>query len=226
MAKKVTISSELYKPAIRLIVALIILAVINAILTALPMIRGLVIPRVFISAAAIISVVIGIIMIAIFLNFRRDFVPRLQTALPAFPESGTIVSSGIILAVIVIAHLMFDGVILPLIRGFSWVYPVFFLLLAIAPLYSLILTLYRSSDKITNLITGKMAEVTEEATKCPQCGETNPSTVKFCSSCGADLESVRKAVQGATPLHCSKCGAENSPDAKFCQNCGASLLQS
>ena len=91
MAKKVAVSRELYQPIIRLGVGLVILVIINVILEALPMLHRLVIPGIRISAAAIISVVIGIIMISLFLTFRRDFAPRLQAAFPNFPESGRIV---------------------------------------------------------------------------------------------------------------------------------------
>ncbi len=225
MAKKTIVSREVYGPVIRLAVGLVILVIINAILKNLPMIRTLAIPDVPFSGGAIVSVVIGIIMIVMFLNFRRDFAPRFQAALPAFPDSGRVASSAINLGIIIIAYSMFDGLILPLMRGFSWAYSLVFLLIAIAPLYGLVMTLYRSSEKITDLLSGKVAEATGELTKCSQCGETNPSTAKFCTSCGADLESAREVVQGITSLRCPKCSTENSPDAKFCQNCGAPLSE-
>lgn len=222
MAKKAAVSREVYRPVISLVIGLIILGIINGILTSLPMIRRLMLPWFPISAGAIISLVIGIIMIVIFLNFRREFVPQLQAALPTFPESGPIVVSAINLCIIIIAYTMFDGVILPLVRGFSWVYPLVFLLIAIAPIYSLAMTLYRSSGKITDLLTGKVAEATGELVKCSKCGETTTSGTKFCPKCGTALT---LPVTEVVAIKCSKCGAENKSTDKFCANCGEPLSE-
>ena len=51
--------------------------------------------------------------------------------------------------------------------------------------------------------------------KCNSCGFKNPGG-KFCSQCGAMLESG--------PLICPKCKAENPPGSKFCNECGANLI--
>jgi membrane protease subunit (stomatin/prohibitin family) len=49
---------------------------------------------------------------------------------------------------------------------------------------------------------------------CSACGSANPSTNKFCGSCGKPLSLKRK---------CPKCWQEVAPDVKFCGNCGANL---
>ncbi len=49
---------------------------------------------------------------------------------------------------------------------------------------------------------------------CSSCGFANPSTSKFCGSCGKPLASKRA---------CPKCGQEVGPTVKFCGNCGANL---
>jgi predicted amidophosphoribosyltransferase len=50
--------------------------------------------------------------------------------------------------------------------------------------------------------------------KCPQCGQDNPSSLKFCGECGARLVAL-----------CPACGAHNSLSQKFCGECGERLLQ-
>ena len=47
---------------------------------------------------------------------------------------------------------------------------------------------------------------------CPQCGHSNPATAKFCSDCGAALESA-----------CPACGQANALASRFCNQCGAAL---
>ncbi len=44
---------------------------------------------------------------------------------------------------------------------------------------------------------------------CPQCGNDNRSSAKFCRTCGTKLALV-----------CSSCGTVNEPSAVYCDNCG------
>ncbi len=53
------------------------------------------------------------------------------------------------------------------------------------------------------------------AVACPKCGTQNPSTGKFCSSCGAKL--------GAATVACPKCKAEVQETSKFCPECGGQI---
>ncbi len=48
--------------------------------------------------------------------------------------------------------------------------------------------------------------------KCSQCGQDNPSSLKFCQECATALS-----------RRCSKCGAQLSPTAKFCVECAAPI---
>lgn len=47
---------------------------------------------------------------------------------------------------------------------------------------------------------------------CPQCRHSNPPVAKFCSSCGAKLDS-----------RCRACGHGNAPGSRFCNECGGPL---
>ena len=51
---------------------------------------------------------------------------------------------------------------------------------------------------------------------CPQCGETNSKTAKFCNGCGNNLNENNGT-------YCPNCGEKNSINAKFCQGCGKEL---
>ena len=220
VSHKVAISHEVYRPVVRLVIGLIILAIINWILTSLPMVQQLQLPWLPITIKAIVSAIIGIIMIAIFITFRRDFVPRLDAAMPSFPEAGTIVAAAVAIGIITIAYIMFDDLILPFMGNFSWIYPVVFAVIALWPLITLVVTLYRSSDKIADLVTGKIAEASGELVKCANCGEVIPSNAKFCPRCSVKLSLL---VADTGSIKCKKCGAENKAEDRYCLECGKPL---
>jgi hypothetical protein len=220
-SRKVVVSHDVYRPVVGLVVRLIILGIIYWILTSLPMLKQLSIPKLPISAGAIVSIIIGIIMIAMLLTFRRDFAPRLQAAVPTFPESGTIVISAVNLAIITIAFTMFNEAVSPFLKQYTWVYPLFFVLIAIWPLSVLIMTLYRSSDKIAELTTGKIAQASGELVKCNECGELIISTAVFCPNCSTKLAVPETESVVVT---CSSCNAQNRSKDKYCLACGKPLV--
>ena len=159
-------------------------------------------------------------MIALFITFRRDFVPRLDAAMPSFSEAGTIVAAAVAIGIITIAYIMFDDVILPFMGRFTWIYPVVFVVIALWPLITLVVTLYRSSDKIADLVTGKIAEASGELVKCANCGEVIPSNAKFCPRCSVKLSLF---VPDSGTIKCRKCGAENKAEDRYCLECGKPL---
>lgn len=55
--------------------------------------------------------------------------------------------------------------------------------------------------------------------KCQKCDSPNADNAKFCSSCGAPLQTEGPP---AVPT-CGDCGAPIKENAKFCQSCGASV---
>lgn len=162
MEKEQPVKTEVYRPVVKLIIALVIVVIIRGIITSLPMLWQLRIPGMPISIESIISAVFGIIAIMIFRNFNFEFVPKVQERWQKIPELGTIVKMSVILIMIVIAYDSFDGIIYPFIGGFSWIYPLAFLVLAIMPIYTLFMTLYRNVDKITDLATERIAKLPEK----------------------------------------------------------------
>jgi uncharacterized OB-fold protein len=210
----------LYRPLIRLAVGLIILAIVNIILTSLPMITAVRIPVIPVTVNAIISFVIGVIMISLLITFRREFVPRLEKATPSFKELADIVHAATNIAIIVVAYLMFDEIIMPFLKQFTWIYPLFFLALVLWPLIALVVALYKSSDKLADEATFKIAEIRGELIKCPNCAALIPSNARYCTNCSTK---IALAVAKVYTTRCVECGTENNPGDAYCLECGSPL---
>ena len=60
---------------------------------------------------------------------------------------------------------------------------------------------------------------------CPECGEELKGNDRFCSSCGAavDTESIEGTEVGKRV--CLKCGTELREEEKFCSSCGARISE-
>jgi uncharacterized OB-fold protein len=218
--RKVNFSYMVYRPLIRLFVGLIILAIVNIILTSLPMITALQIPVIPITINAIISLIIGIIMISLLITFRREFVPRLEGAAPSFKELADIIHAATNIAIIVVAYLMFDEAILPFLKQYTWIYPLVFLALVLWPLIALIVALYKSSDKLADEATFKIAEIRGELIRCPHCTALIPSNARYCTNCSTK---IALAVAKVHTTRCVECGTENNPGDIYCLECGSPL---
>ena len=54
---------------------------------------------------------------------------------------------------------------------------------------------------------------------CPNCGEENLMSYRFCVTCGTKLAAGGQQSEKT----CSKCGSQNPVDYRFCGSCGAGL---
>jgi len=63
---------------------------------------------------------------------------------------------------------------------------------------------------------GQMQAPQQQSKVCPKCGSQQPTTQKFCGSCGADM-----TVAPATGKPCIKCGKPVAAGLKFCGECGS-----
>lgn len=181
---------KITKSIIRLVISLVVLGVINAIISALPGIHTF-IPESPVSIAAVVSVIIGIIMIAIVLRFGKEFTEATKAAIPSYPEMTIIISNLILVGVIWIAYTSFDGAIYPFMRGYAWVYPLIFLAFAIVPGIRAITALINSIDKWSDLIHGKLVRAvpadSSQNKMCPKCAASIRPEDKFCCSCGTKI---------------------------------------
>lgn len=212
-------SRGLFTLLVRLIVQLLILSVINLILIELPMLKAITIPGSPVTIPAVISFVIGIVMIGVLLAFRQDFIPMLRRSFSGFPQAATIASSAIILGIIITAYSMFEAAIRPLMFQFAWSYPVIFFIIALWPLFTLVTSLYSSGRPIADWAAEKITQNTmngQEGTRCTSCGVAHVRSAKFCPACGVCL-----VLQTENNTSCQACGAVNKSSYKHCVNCGA-----
>ena len=246
------ISREFYRPLIRAGVTLVMLWVIGVVFKRLPMLQELRLPKVPFSGATIAGMAISLLMVGILVGFATEFGRQLRAALPQFPESGVVVASLVYIIAIVVAYDTLSPLGQFLLNEDVWIYQLGFLALTLIPVCIGGLTLYRNADKITDLFTARITEVTAEVVTCPKCGAPNERDARFCFSCGTELVVPEKPELIACPecrvanapgakfcsqcgaelvppekpkiITCPKCGAENEPDARFCTRCGADLL--
>ena len=207
-------------PVIKLAIGLVALLIIRYIVSVIPMIKDARISAIPVTPLQIVFAVIDTIILVFLLNFGREFKKGLQLALPNFTEAGAAANLVVILIVICIAYVAYDGIVDAFISGNSWIYPVIFLCIALVPLYFLGFTLYKNMDKFTGLIVGKFKTGAKEGVVCSNCGASLNSDAQFCPNCGQE---VTKAE--AEPDSCPNCGAKIEGDAKFCKACGTQLEQ-
>ncbi|MCM1541276.1 MAG: zinc-ribbon domain-containing protein [Blautia sp.] len=61
---------------------------------------------------------------------------------------------------------------------------------------------------------------------CPKCNAVISDNSKFCTHCGAKIETPVGSAPGTGSAVCIKCGAPLRPGAKFCAKCGTSQVSS
>ena len=141
--------------------------------------------------------------------------------MPSFKEVADIIHAATNIAIIVVAYLMFADAIVPFMKQFAWIYPLVFLAIIIWPLVALIVALYKSSDKIADQATFRIAEIRGELIKCPQCQALIPGNASYCTRCSTKLALL--LAPGVDMIKCITCGTENKSDDIYCLNCGTQL---
>lgn len=98
-----------------------------------------------------------------------------------------------------------------------------------------------AAGELTRQISASSTLTTAGATRCGECGTTNPQGTRFCSECGGNLPGAGNPCPGSqtenpagakfcqqcgtalSQRKCAKCGHENTVGAKFCGDCGEKL---
>lgn len=60
---------------------------------------------------------------------------------------------------------------------------------------------------------------------CPKCGKKNSRTDRWCGSCDADLDEMKKRFASLGPRgpDCPTCGVSSPSGSQYCRKCGTSL---
>lgn len=212
---------KLIKPIIKFIIGLVVLLIIRAVVSSLPMIKDATIARFPLTPLQIAVVVVDTIIIVILLNFGREIGNSLRFAVEHFPKVGTIANLVVVLVAVSIAYGAYNRIGFLLPRNIHWIYPVIFIVLAVIPLYFLVMTIYRNIDKLTDLTVRRIETATKKHSICSNCGARLSANASFCSNCGQQIVKEEKVVE--EPVKCPECGATVDKDAKFCEECGSRI---
>jgi len=181
-------NDQLIKPVIRLVIILFSLAVINAIVGALPGINTQIPGLYFWNIPTIISAVISTIMIVVVLRFGVTIGPIIQEQYPKFLELRIIAINIVYLICLVIAYGAYKKLVIPFLPSVSWLYDLAFLGVGLYIAYIIATTLMKSSDKWSDVILHDVKQATGGIKVCKKCGTNNPISNKFCDKCGSRLD--------------------------------------
>jgi len=171
-------------------------------------------------AAAVISVIF-IIIVAIFTKIVSRIIGAL---LPLFPGISSLINNIMLIIIIIIAYSSFDTFIVPflILHEIAWLYPIIFLLLAILPIYRIIVIVYRNAGNIVYLFRKKPnSSIKTRERICPNCKAVIKDDAQFCSKCGTKIE--KESKQNIDIDRCPNCGFEIDKESDFCSNCGAKI---
>lgn len=179
--------AKFMKPVIKLVIGLVSLLIIRYIVSVIPMVKDARVSGMPVTPLQIVRAVINTVILVVLLNFGRELKRVGRNIFQKFTEVGDVANMVVILITICIAYTVYDELVYRLLlRGrYSWIYPVFFLCIALIPIYLLGSTLYKNIDKFTELLAGKLqTDAEEEAIVCSNCGEPLGPDTKFCPNCG------------------------------------------
>jgi hypothetical protein len=233
-ANKEKVVEQLTRPVIKLIIALVALAIVRAIVGRLPGLEEASLPGFdYLPLTTVVKAAVTLVMVGIVVNFGREIEPRLRNILSGPPN---LVDDGARIA----KHLLF---LLALIIGYGGLeavgrpiffielgmqdvyYDYLFLLIALVPAGIVSVNIYRNLEDITDILTGKVKTATVSTVACPGCGSEVRVSQDFCPDCGEDIdvEPATQQQEDTGPSTCPECGEYVDSNAAFCGSCGADL---
>jgi hypothetical protein len=186
MAENSVDHSELMKPIIRVVIALICLWVVNLVISKLPGMNAQIPGLSPWNIPVIISAVIATVMIIIVLRFGFTMTPMIEKTFPKFPELRTLAMYIIYVIILGIAYGGYRGVVDPVLVDYTWLYDIVFLAVGLFLVYIIATTFMKSTDKWTEYVFHNVKQATGDVVICPKCGASNVSN-KFCNKCGFPL---------------------------------------
>lgn len=174
---------------IKLIITFAILYVIRTALLALPG-NDVLIPNILVTFSVAENALLGILMIYVMLRFGREVIPPMENTSISPSLISIVLNLDYILA-LGLAYISFLPLVDVLQPSYVWGYSMVLFLISLYPLSRISLTIYRSIDQLTLLISEKLVKSrreTEEVVTCPICGSGNVLNSVFCTNCGAKIE--------------------------------------
>lgn len=233
-ANKEKVVEQLTRPVIKLVIALIALAILRAIVGRLPGLDEASMPGFdYLPLTTVVRSVVVIVMVGIVVNFAREIEPRLRNILSGPPhlvdDGARIAKHLLFLLGLIIAYGGLEGMGRPIFfieLGMEDVYyDYLFLLVALVPAGIISINMYRNLEDITDILTGKVKTATVSTVACPGCRSEVRVSQDFCPDCGEsiDVEPATQQQQDTGPSTCPECDEYVDPDAAFCGSCGADL---
>ncbi len=164
---------ELYMPATRAIVALVLVILVKLVAMLTLRDTGM--------AYSAVDIALSLGVIIVLLRFRLEFNRELAASKPDFPEARSFITGVVLLLVILTLYWTFVSYSHVLPYG---VYSVIFFILALIPVYSLWNILNKNTHRLSELL---LINTPEKNRTC-SCGWENPVSSRFCGRCGSPLQ--------------------------------------
>ena len=215
-------------PALKLIIAVVGLLLLQMLVSSLPMMREIPTPsNLPLPVVEIVKVIIATVILALLVNFAFEIGDNLEIAFPTFPQGGVIARWLILLVAVLIAYWSYHTLAETFLGAQAWIYSLAFLGLALVPLINLVLHSYQNIDKLIGIAVtgiqtlgmGRGPTQTTAPLLCTSCGAALSPGTKFCRGCGTPVPAQEKAKAGPL-LRCSHCGANLRVGSQFCAECG------
>ena len=220
----------LLTPVLKLVITVAGLLLLQALVSALPMVREIPVPSCLpLPVLEIVKVVIATVILVLLVNFSFEIEDNLEVTFPSFPQGGAIARWLIFLIAILVAYGAYRLLAEAFLGTYAWVYALVFLGLALVPLINMVLLSYQNIDKLIGVAvagmqtfgTGRGASQGKGQVQCASCGTALNPGAKFCRGCGAPVP--EQSTAEVTPLQCSQCGVTLSVGSKFCPECGTQV---
>lgn len=202
---------ELIQPTIRVILALVVLAVIQFLVVQVPGVERTVLDP-DITVATILYSVITLIMFGAIINYASATGAALASIFESFPAIERIVQLIGVLVVLIWAYQEFWW--LPYFRENQTQYDYIFLILGIVFIGWLGYLLYSNVDKLSALLTGQVIKELSEEESSVGTADTEPET---------EITETTGLTESDDLITCPDCGADLPADASFCNSCGTDL---
>ena len=132
-----------------------------------------------------IQLAVSLFICFLLISFIIGYQKNLRQIFPSYPELAVILKNLTSLIVVIIAYNAILPLVVQYMRDLIWVLRLASIILGFYFLIKSGVTVYKSIDKLTNLLFGAFSKTSEIIkTKCPNCENSVDDKTKFCNNCG------------------------------------------